>query len=247
MHRTEGEDHIIEDGKRRYTQAIPPTQAATRLPAEAMNSIQEEIANVIEKAGLTLSASASADRTAGWEQLYKAIFESGKLTGAAIAANAITQAKMADNSVGTNELIDDAITGDKVIDRTLTLQSQAFNSTLGQIVYSNANITQDEVITLTIPARCTLMIKATIAPGIAASNIQTWFTPPGFPNVITGSTSYWNCSALGSGNKTTVTNFSGIISSGPGETIQQDLHIDGIVVDSTDKLENLYVIAIPQS
>lgn len=77
MHRTEGEDYILESGKRRFAAANPPTQKATRLPAEFMNAVQEEICSVINAAvpAIPLNSTAAADRTAGWNQLLQALQE----------------------------------------------------------------------------------------------------------------------------------------------------------------------------
>ena len=74
MHRTQGEDYVEIDGKRMYQAANPATATkATRLPADDMNAIQEEIAGAIESAGITLRATASADKAAGYTQLTAAI------------------------------------------------------------------------------------------------------------------------------------------------------------------------------
>lgn len=77
MHRTEGVDYTTEEGKRRYIDPNLPSVRGTILNAESMNALQEEICNVIEKAGLTLNATAAADRTDGWDQLWAAITSRG--------------------------------------------------------------------------------------------------------------------------------------------------------------------------
>lgn len=88
MHRTEGDNYVIEDtDKRRFIDrnlaALPTPIPGTTDPAEWSNAVQEEIANVIEEFG-TLNASASADRTSGWTQLLDTIFNDGNITSAAI-------------------------------------------------------------------------------------------------------------------------------------------------------------------
>ena len=113
MHRTEGEDYdndLYGNGtnKRGYKpESAPSADDGTRLPAEAMNAIQEELCNLLEAVGIAPNTTAAADKAAGWNQLYTAIFNSQKLTAAALAANAITTAKIA-NSVITGEKIDSA-------------------------------------------------------------------------------------------------------------------------------------------
>jgi hypothetical protein len=91
MHRTEGEDYILEGGKRRFAAANPPSQKATRLPAEFMNAVQEEICNVITAANPTivLNAGAAADRTAGWGQLLKALQEGHLMKGTSFNTTAL--------------------------------------------------------------------------------------------------------------------------------------------------------------
>jgi len=78
MHRTLGEDYDPDvygdaSNERGYKPADPPGDAATVLPAQSMNSIQEEICNLIEYTGLTLEADADADKAAGWDQLTTAV------------------------------------------------------------------------------------------------------------------------------------------------------------------------------
>lgn len=109
MHRTEGEDFVLEAGKRRYTPAIPPIQPATRYPAEAANAIQEEICNVIENAGLALSETASIDRTSGWQQLYEAIFKAKHGTDTMLENNGVDGSVIKDNSIESDKLISIAL------------------------------------------------------------------------------------------------------------------------------------------
>ena len=99
MHRTEGIDYTTEDGKRRYIDPNLPAVRGTVLNAESMNSIQEEICNVIEKAGLTLNASAALDRTDGWDQLWAAITSRGIIGTAALANLGVTREKLAAGAV----------------------------------------------------------------------------------------------------------------------------------------------------
>lgn len=84
MHRTEGVDYTTEEGKRRYIDPNLPSVRGTVLNAESMNAIQEEICNVIEKAGLTLNTTAAADRADGWDQLWEAITDRGIIGEAAL-------------------------------------------------------------------------------------------------------------------------------------------------------------------
>lgn len=83
MHRTEGVDYTTEEGKRRYIDPNLPSVRGTVLNAESMNALQEEICNVIEKAGLTLNTTAALDRADGWDQLWEAITNSGIIGEAA--------------------------------------------------------------------------------------------------------------------------------------------------------------------
>jgi hypothetical protein len=108
MHRTQGEDfgpNANGVGKRGYIPANPPSNLATRLPAEAMNSIQEEICNVIELTGLNLSSSADVDRATGWVQLYNAIFKTKHIDDDSIKDNSISDIKII--SLNFSKLIGD--------------------------------------------------------------------------------------------------------------------------------------------
>ena len=107
MHRTEGDYFVIEDGKRRFHDRALPLYHGTVDTAEYNNAVQEEIANVIEYAGLTLAADAGSDRSAGWHQLRDSIFLSGKIGTAAIADGAITHAKLASAAVKNDNLYTD--------------------------------------------------------------------------------------------------------------------------------------------
>lgn len=91
MHRTEGEDYVVEDGKRRFINANPPTQKATRLPAEFMNAVQEEICNVINAAlpAIPLNPTASEDRTSGWTQLLQALQQGHLILGTSFETTAL--------------------------------------------------------------------------------------------------------------------------------------------------------------
>lgn len=107
MHRTEGEDYAPNgngSGKPGYQPASPPTQPATRLPAEAMNAIQEEIANVIELAGGSLASSAANDRTAGWRQLYDAIFNGFHGTTNMLSLGSVLGNRITDDSISDSKL-----------------------------------------------------------------------------------------------------------------------------------------------
>ena len=65
MHRIEGECYDSSSGVHLYTEGPP----GTRVTANALNSIQEEIAYVIEQAGITLETA----NTDSWHQLYQAL------------------------------------------------------------------------------------------------------------------------------------------------------------------------------
>lgn len=126
MHRTQGEDFdpdLYQDStnKRGFKAATPPSDNATRLAFETMNAIQEEIANLIERAGVTLQATASADRAAGWEQLYQAIFESEALDSTALKVNSVIESKIQDEAVTTSKIANNAVTGNQISDTALIL------------------------------------------------------------------------------------------------------------------------------
>lgn len=109
MHRTEGEDYILEGGKRRFAAANPPSQKATRLPAEFMNAVQEEICNVITAANpaIALNADAAADRAAGWGQLLKALQEGRLMKGTSFNTTALADGlKVGTGFVGMNNTRD---------------------------------------------------------------------------------------------------------------------------------------------
>lgn len=94
MHRVDSTGYVTESGKRLFINRNLPSVPGTTVGAEWKNAVQEEIAQLIEYAGLTLSASAAADKTAGWDQLKTAIFESAAIDTAAIKNDAITNAKI---------------------------------------------------------------------------------------------------------------------------------------------------------
>lgn len=120
MHRTEGEDFKIESGKRRFASAVPPAQKATRLPAEFMNAVQEEIALVIENAGMTLNTGSSADRTSGWGQLWEAITTKGIIGTTALSSDAVTTAKILNLAVTSAKLGNLAVTEPKIASDAVT-------------------------------------------------------------------------------------------------------------------------------
>lgn len=114
MHRTQGEDFdpdVYQDAtnKRGYRPASPPLINATRLPAESMNAIQEEMCNLIETVGMGLEPDAAADRANGWNQLYQAIFQMSHGTSLMLAMN----------SVHANRLIDATLTAAKLNQSTI--------------------------------------------------------------------------------------------------------------------------------
>lgn len=117
MHRTLGEDYIEVGGKRLYTDPNPPTVKGTVLPADAMNAIQEEIAKVIESAGIELAADGDTDT---WDQLYKAIFESTALGSSALATSSVTEGKIAGSAVTTGKLANGSVTKEKAYNTNKT-------------------------------------------------------------------------------------------------------------------------------
>lgn len=71
MHRVDDPDFIIVGGKRRFKESPPP---GTVVGWTMMNTLQEEIAGVIEDAGITLRVSGSADNAVDYaSQLLEAI------------------------------------------------------------------------------------------------------------------------------------------------------------------------------
>lgn len=89
MHRTEGEDFnpdVYGDASNKpgHQTANPPSQFATRFTSSLANALQEEIANVVEHAGLTLNTSATDE--ANWDQLKEALFASGAISSPALSA-----------------------------------------------------------------------------------------------------------------------------------------------------------------
>lgn len=92
MHRVDADGYTTVGGERRFIDRAMPTEEGTIDGAYWNNAIQEEIAQVVEHAGLTLASSGSADQTAGWGQLKEAIFLSNAIDSAAI--NNITLSKI---------------------------------------------------------------------------------------------------------------------------------------------------------
>lgn len=95
MHRTEGSGYILEGGLRRFTETPP----GSSVPAEWMNAVQEEIANVLVAANVTIKATAALDRSANWDQMAEAIFSSEAIDTAALADDAVTDDKISDCDV----------------------------------------------------------------------------------------------------------------------------------------------------
>lgn len=106
MHRIDYPGTVTESGKRRYKDQSLPTVPGTILGAEAFNAIQEEIAGLIEAAGITLQDTNQHDRATGWVQLRTAIFSSGMIGGAALT----------DGAVSTTKIENGAVTDDKITD-----------------------------------------------------------------------------------------------------------------------------------
>jgi len=104
MHRIDYDGYTTEDGKRRFIDQAEPGTPGTILGAQWMNAVQEEIAGVVVRAGLTLAATPAADRTAGWFQLHTAIFASKAIDTAALADGAVTDDKLAADAVTDDKL-----------------------------------------------------------------------------------------------------------------------------------------------
>jgi hypothetical protein len=133
MHRTEADGHITESGLRRHVDRNPPVTGTT-LAAEFANAVQEELVNAIVDAGITLNASAAADRTAGWNQLSTAIFNSEAIDTPAIADEAVTNAKIDSVSLSkiTNGTLDlDETVGSTDYNLSLTEQWIKFTQEIG--------------------------------------------------------------------------------------------------------------------
>lgn len=89
MHRTEGDGYLDEGGLRRFVDQNLPTYFGTVDTGEYNNAIQEELCNIVELCGGTLNGggangTAAGDRTAGWRQVYDAIFQDGNIDDNAI-------------------------------------------------------------------------------------------------------------------------------------------------------------------
>lgn|SRR4030042_756239 len=126
MHRVDSDGYVLESGKRRFQDKsdVPPI-TGTLDAAEAMNALQEEIANCIELEGGTLASTAIADRTAEWRQLHDIIFDSGRLD---------------DNSIGS--LSFSKLSGE--IDITLSDNTWSQNESILQ--YGKTSTTQNAII-----------------------------------------------------------------------------------------------------
>lgn len=120
MHRTQGNGYVLEGGLRRSHDRQLPTYVGTVMPSELVNAFQEELANAIERAGLTLNATAAADRTAGWGQLEEALFDS--------------------EALGTTALEDGAVTTDKIYDCDLSKLSYDVDSGGADITRSSGGV-----------------------------------------------------------------------------------------------------------
>jgi hypothetical protein len=69
MHRTEGANNTIVDGKSQFTEGPP----ATTIPANWLNAMQEEIANVIEQTGGTLLQGTTDTKNQLWNAIRTTI------------------------------------------------------------------------------------------------------------------------------------------------------------------------------
>lgn len=138
MHRVDSDGYIIVSGKRRYIDQNLPGTPGTVDSSYWSNAIQEEIAGLIEYAGLTLAASGAADEAAGWQQLRQAIFSSGKIDSAALAQPCIYDIHIHNNAV-KNIAINDVsvakltagIASNEKIDINATIGADNFTWTQG--------------------------------------------------------------------------------------------------------------------
>jgi len=104
MHRIDYDGYTTESGARRFIDQSNPGVPGTVMGAQFFNAVQEEMIAIVLFAGLTPSASASADRSAGWHQVRDAIFSSGKIDTPALADGAVENAKIADGAVGASKI-----------------------------------------------------------------------------------------------------------------------------------------------
>lgn len=110
MHRVDADGTIDVGGERRFVDRALPTYEGTVDGAYWNNAVQEEIATVVEYAGLTLRASGAADESAGWDQLKTAIFESTAISNGALSSD-LSLTKFSQGDLGwTNGGVTSAMT-----------------------------------------------------------------------------------------------------------------------------------------
>jgi hypothetical protein len=70
MHRVDALNYVTNSGLRQFKDSPIP---GTTWSANEANAWQEELAQLVEGAGLTLAASSAADQSAGWNQVLQAV------------------------------------------------------------------------------------------------------------------------------------------------------------------------------
>lgn len=103
MHRVDADGYTTVSGDRRFIDRALPTEEGTVDGSYWSNAVQEEIAQVVERAGLTLRVSGAADETADWGQLEEAIFDSQALSNGALA-NDLSLAHFSQGQMSFGEL-----------------------------------------------------------------------------------------------------------------------------------------------
>lgn len=86
MHRTEGDDYVLEGSLRRFHDQELPTYNGTVDTAEYNNAVQEELCYIIEATGTIVADGAVTDRADGWHQVYDAIFTQGNIDSDSIGS-----------------------------------------------------------------------------------------------------------------------------------------------------------------
>lgn len=147
MHRTEGDGYVTESGFRRFVDQNLPSTPGTVHPAEWDNAVQEELCYLITAAGLTVAPTAIADRSAGWHQLYDAIFDSEALDTGAIADGAITNDKV--TSCGFSKLIYNLGEGGVDVSRSAAGEVFQLEMEPAQLLFTRTNGATEEKFSLT--------------------------------------------------------------------------------------------------
>lgn len=120
MHRNDGPNFTTIGGLRFFEDINAPGTVGTTMISDFANAVQEEIAGVIEGVGLALNPSGTADTSAGWGQLYRAIFETSAINTSALSDSAVTAAKLDSGAVITDKILNGAVTNVKIADYDLS-------------------------------------------------------------------------------------------------------------------------------